>query len=534
MTQQAKTYAELSDLISKKMLVPGTQYVLSDYKTKYQQPDTLVIKEMANERLVLTATSVSTFARICSSLDYPQDVVHYDFNSNTCEDGTTSRNGFILRRRDETAGANIDAPLDWRTILWARYKPDPSNYLKGTTTTPYSVWTNGAPQTGVIYKAGSALLIAFNTNVPASATDPNVFSTIYSDISVGMLRATNMKVASDGAQDIFLIKGDIHERPTFGTGCRNITFGEALYLKNGSTVYLPNNVFGDTCLDITIGSTIYENTFGNMNRSLHFDSDCYRNTFQNNCYHMSFGATCARNIFGDTCRDMVFGSNSCDNRFAGNCWMIQVGTGFINNYIGGSSAYITFGANCWGNILLFSISSCTFGSSCYNNLFKGADTGITFDSGCSANTFGIGCYQIKLGTVCNVNVFGNYCYNIDINANGNNNIFGNSCSVMTCGAEFRMNTFGDSCTRHTYGSCCIQNTYGTGCNDNTIGSYNRGNIFGNNKSNLQIKYMRDKNISGITALEGRNYTTTIESRNDNVIVYWSLNNSNVPVYATIA
>jgi hypothetical protein len=110
--QESHTYAELATMVSNNKLTAGKQYLLTDYKTKYRQPTTNVIKEVSTtERLVLTANSINSFQLICSSLDFPQDIIYYDFTNNKCEDGTTPRNGIIIRRIDTQMQINCTG--DW-------------------------------------------------------------------------------------------------------------------------------------------------------------------------------------------------------------------------------------------------------------------------------------------------------------------------------------------------------------------------------------------------------------------------------------
>ena len=68
------TYAQLKTIKDNNQLVIGRSYVLTGYKTKYQQPTTNVIKETSindnGESLVLTAIGVNEFSPVCNSLDF--------------------------------------------------------------------------------------------------------------------------------------------------------------------------------------------------------------------------------------------------------------------------------------------------------------------------------------------------------------------------------------------------------------------------------------------------------------------------------
>lgn len=378
--QQSKTYAELQVMVLNNELIAGTQYLLSDYKTKYQQPNTLIIKEMAVERLVLTAISTNKFAIECSSLDYPQDIIYYDFNNNKCEDNTTSRNGFIIRRID--IDKKINCTGDWRTLLWARYLPNQTQYLIGSTLTDYSVWTSGNAQLGVIYKYGNSLFMAKNTNVPTSPYDIDVFYSICNNITIGILR-NDLKVGKYAGNDIKIAKSSSYlEYLSFSNSCTNISFLE--------NIILANNVLRGRCDNNT------------------FKTNCYGNTLEDLCKYNTFECNC------------------------------------INNYLGNSCSY---------------------------NKFENGFSENTLSSNCSYNTFGIGFLNNYLGNGCSYNKFENYCSN---------------------------------------------------------------NLLGNNKRYFSTKYLQSKDVSEITDLENRSYTTTIECRNDGNCVYWSLDATNTPIYTVIA
>ena len=107
-TAEEYTYAELKALVDAQGLVVGQQYLLTDYETVYYQPYSKVVKHSGvTEMLVLTASATNAFLQECSSVEYPQDVVYYDFTADTTEDeSATARKGFILRRHDRRQNIN--------------------------------------------------------------------------------------------------------------------------------------------------------------------------------------------------------------------------------------------------------------------------------------------------------------------------------------------------------------------------------------------------------------------------------------------
>jgi hypothetical protein len=450
--QKQKTYDELKLIITNDKLVPGTQYVLTDYATKYQQPDTLAIKTMNIEKLVLTAISTNTFDIRCSSLTYPKDIIYYDFDMNVCEDNTTSRNGFIIRRKDKEL--NLDAPYDWRSITWARYTPDASQYLIGTTATNYSTWTSGAITLGIVYKYGNTLYMGDTSGTPTSTTDKNFFGIICDDITVGTLRA-NLKVSNNGTSDITLQKSStLKEYLTFGSNCHDIVI-------DGKGGYLPNSIFGNNCYNITIEKGCLNNYIGN---------GCYNLAFGISCKNMTLASNCYNNTFGYNIDGFTMGNSSYSNIFAKDCKNLTFGANTYSNTFMGAVKNVSCGCVFSSNVFKNSIASSTFQTCTFANVFMGDCEQIVFKNGCCDNVFMAESYAITLGNNCEYNTFLNFT---------------------------------------------------------------ASNIFGDNKINITIKYMQNKNISNIANLTNKDYTNTIETNSSGAVVYWYLNSSNVPTYTTI-
>jgi len=340
--QQRKTYAELKELIENNKLIPGTQYVLIDYKTKYQQPTTNVIKEMDVEELVLAANSDNTFKPIVSSLKYPQDIVYYDFDNNICEDNTTYRNGFILRRYDPISGN--DAPQDWRTMLWARYKPNKDKYLNGTLgTLNYNSWTSGSAQMNVIYKADNKLWMAKNTNVPKAATDTDVFFIVYEDINIPVLINEKTKFG----EGIELVRSsNVKEVLTFGKDCVN----NYIHTCNGNKLH--NIVFIENC------------------SSNYLSNYCYNNSFGTNSNHNSLNSLNYNNIFVSICSNNVLDKHSYDNVLSRYCLDNHFGLYSARNILLSNITYNNFGSQFYENLLIYIVSDCTMCSYCIKNIFS--------------------------------------------------------------------------------------------------------------------------------------------------------------------
>lgn len=76
------TYNGLAALVVASGLIPGQQYLLTDYKTSYTQPITNTLKlAAAVEPLILTAATTTTFIPQVTSTLFPFDEIIYDFTS---------------------------------------------------------------------------------------------------------------------------------------------------------------------------------------------------------------------------------------------------------------------------------------------------------------------------------------------------------------------------------------------------------------------------------------------------------------------
>lgn len=465
--QEKHTYAELAALIAENKLIPGMQYVLMDYQTKYIQPTTEVLKIMSIERLVLTAIDESHFAPECSSLSYPQDIVTYDFNMNKCEDNTTPRNGFITwRKSTNTSGnyAQISAPQDWRTMLWVRYKPDPDYYMVGSTKTQYEAWTKGKTVVqGKLYKYSNTIYIALKS-ATVSDIDDDAMSRICSINDTFLLN--DIRIAYYNKQEIKLIKGSsFSEINSFNSDCKNIRFSDYHYNN------VPhNNVFRGSCTDTALGASCTGNTFISM---------CTRNVLGNNCRNNLFLNQCRENELHDGCYDNYFLYVACYNILYRNC------NSNVFHYYASNNI---LSKGCWRNNFMMNARHNDLGMSCYNNVIHTLS---------EYNRIGHMCHNNILGDSVSYNIIGNYCMD---------------------------NIFNDDCYRNTIHSRVSDNIFGVGNSDNVIFPFCAGNTFGNYFSDKFVKRLANKNISNISALSNST-PYTIEKGASGKYYYWCLNSS---------
>lgn len=352
------TYAELKALRDSGGLIPGRQYILTGYKTKYQQPISNVIKETsvgdAGERLVLTAATSDSFYTECASLDFPQDIVYFDMDDVVCEDNATPREGFILRRIDTTK--NISYPHDWRTMLWIRYKPRKDVYTMGGVETPYAVWETGKtvdPADGRIYKDSRGYIqIVKKSGIPENDTDSNFFHSLSNTLMV-----TNMRVASkinivDGTHaSCFLL-------PDMEAAEEHTTFQNDQHIKDNiqdidfSGYYrkiLLGNVFKGMQRQICATEGVTNCTFLAANNGLHFLGRTQESIFFGNNQYLTLNGpfnrvlfigitssllacNCSSSVIGNSFYNLLSGTISSSSLF--NISQSEMGGSIATSFIG--------------------------------------------------------------------------------------------------------------------------------------------------------------------------------------------------------
>ena len=375
--QVERTYAQLKAEKDSGALVEGTQYLLTDYATKYRMPYVNVIKETALdypantklERLVLTAVSPNAFSPIAASLDYPNDIIYYNFDDNVCEDGVTPRKGFI-RRRTDTAH-NIDMPDDWRTMVWAR--------LKATA----AVWTSGEVTRGHYSQSGTNIYVVTRTGTPINATDSNYFQQV---TTVNDYFWTGSRTL----EGLTYNTTNYAERYTFNA---NINTSNILPAK--SETIFPEQI-------IIEGSGIKENINGLSNNIWYFDTEA------NKPYGIHAATAFYNNTFGHGCRVGTFGANCYNNIFVSNTINVKFMSACFNNIVGNNCNNISLGNQSYNNILGASCGNNILGPLCNSNIFGSSGSYNTLHSGCLKNTFYSSCRENVFSPYCSDNIFGVY------------------------------------------------------------------------------------------------------------------------------
>ena len=405
-----QTYAQLAVLESGSLLVKGQLYRVTNHITKHLIPNTSVIRSAsAIEPLIFMAIDVNKFALQAYSQLYPKDIIHYNFDDNSCEDGTwsvplqrytggTARTGKITYRKDTVY--NLETHYDWRNVKFRRWAVDAvawasgSDYyngdvakgsdghiykclidisggttnpvldtinwmllLKRSTDLPFQSWTNDTSSFSVFGGITPDNLIIRDTTPGTDFIDLYTFC-ISDELtnSSGIINGTG--AGSVGYGFNFLSLGAINQGyfeyaalPVKG-GYNNIVF----YLKPDTNIekICNNNYFGDNCYNATISAYyMYNNTIGTgFNNNIIFKT----------CNSNNVGITFCNNITNNGFSGNVIATDCNGNVFSGPFTQNSIGQGFLGNligneFIGNNIAYLVYYNTFRGQFLYNKVNS---------------------------------------------------------------------------------------------------------------------------------------------------------------------------------
>lgn len=462
------TRSALLSLIATSSLQIGQKYLITDYKTIYTQPISLVTITGASEPLIVTATTINQLAPEAKSTIYTNDIVFYNINNNTLiVPGCTF--GYIYRRIDVTN--NNDIPFDFRAIMFRRYGLNVVNTWSSSTT-----YTKNA-----VVVSGSTIYISrFNNNLNNILTLPKYWR---------VLEWTNGQTVSPTKTN-WVIGDNVISPSTdnyISIPIDNTVFTDYLLFSQGITSNTFNNIikesFGQDIISannsVFLGSNIQNNSIGNLftNNTISdfFENNHIGDSFRYNSIASNFtfnrvddlfensliGTYFKNNSIATSVNSLVINSLAEANTFESYVEHLYAEDSFINNKIGLAAHRNTFGINSYLNEL---------GSYCEDNIF-GANTQLDIIGNNAIFLIsGDGFQSNKIGNYSANNIFGN---------NSTNNVISHYFSTNTMGVSFDGNYIGLSFQNSTFGDTCQNNTFVDFCNSLTIGT----GFFGN-----QVEY----------------------------------------------
>jgi len=516
------TYSELISEITGETLTPGGYYIITDFRTCYDQPDfdynkdPLFIdnyKEAEIEPIIVFATSANTLSTTAYQPKYPKDRIQYDWNFTQTEVTSGPAYGRITERIDEF---NNRTDYDHRTILFKRYlyiEARPSDEYNGTVNTnsilPTEMTVTGFSTNFTSLSVGQ--YVSFdNTNYKAYEITNIVSDTemTVTGLTTDNLFSVKMYPAYPQGYTIFyqnnISTTDFNEFYTFDYNnlVVNNYIGNYsnLYQDIGASFILANNVF--------IGSNYRNNTFGD---------GCYNNSFDDDCENNIIGNYFYNNSTDDDFDGNVIGNYFNNNRITSNFQRNRIGESFNNNYIVQNSFYRNNIGNDFdqNEISEGDFQNNEIGNQFNNNIIRNGsfyknDIGNGFNNNnvywdFYGNVVGNGFNDNELYCPFYDNVIGDYYennnlgdidnpsnndfyenrigyrfYNNNITADTYNNIIGNDFENNTILGDFIFNRIFDSFKGNliTDGGNFEFNTVGWGFSANQLSGYCGGNVFG--------------------------------------------------------
>jgi hypothetical protein len=500
-------YQQLRNLSQNQLLVPGQHYLITDFRTCYDQPDydqyrnPIAVSNSswvptAIDPIVVLAVSETNLAPDAYQPSYPNDSIKYDVTYSTTESGNTAF-GRITERIDEF-GNRTD--YDHHTITFKRYRLRTYNRLNplagtvdlkndGTVLGVDTQFTSLTPGQVIAIRDSSEtfyIILTITDDTTMTVTGDIITPTgagfqffDTNSYSYDSYYPNNV----DGQLDFILYNTFEASAEYGGDGCINTYIGDhaTYYVKEGiGDFLLANNVLKDGRYE--------NNTIGDSS---------YNNTFNDDCTANRIGYAFRNNITDDDFDDNVIGTFFQNNIITANFIDNNIGNNFENN-----------------NILNSDFNRNTIRNSFNNNWLDG-DWGFDF-------------YENQIGDFFNNNViyydfYNNFILNdynnnqtdffygniIGNNFKGNltegyffNNHIGNDFVSNITDTEFRDNVIGNNFLDNNTGINFGYNVIGSNFQNTTVGndfgyggSEPRGNKIGNDfQSNIIGEYFYDNII----------------------------------------
>ena len=458
------THSELYSLLTGATLTPGKHYLITDFKTCYDQPDydhngntieTGNYKQGNVAPILVLATDVDKISEHAYQPEYSGDTIQYDPYFTSTEVTAGAAFGRITYRIDDKGNA---FDYDFREVLFKRYDAYSAEEIYDGKVSIDSVgvvigvgtnFTNrnvgeviGIVNSNTAYGVNFYEIVSIDTETSMTVTGRTIYSvndTFYTDREID----TRMSYK----QSNIISNTGFTEYKTFASynECFNNTCGNrvANTIDNGDTFLLSNNVFR---------SSLYrDNSFGSDFRNNTFNDDCTNNTISGNFYG---------NVIDNDFDNNTISSDFYDNIIICDFQNNIIQNDFYNNNLGDNDS------NDFDNNLIM--------GSFYGNFYTGDDT---FANNILKSSF----YNNIIQYSFDDNVVGNF----------NSNLIKNDFNNNTVGDNFYTNIIYNSFYRNTIGFNFHNNTLGTINNSSTFEDNHIGNEF---KANLIVGQFDDNKI----------------------------------------
>jgi len=454
-------YSDLAALKSTNLLVIGQKYRITDHQTKHLIPNTTAIWLGTVEPLILTATSLNTFDTVVQSELFPNDIIHYNFDDNSCEDGIwspvlqryeggTTRTGKIAYRQDTVR--ELATHYDWRNVKFRRWKVDAIAWVSGTS---YLVCD--------VVKSSNGNIYVCKINI-SGTTDPSLDTVnwqLWLDIVTNPFQSwtsDNTLFNIGGITTTNLIINNITPITDYND---YYTFTITNELTNSSGIITDNtfNTAGIGYKQYSLGNIDYDSIFYSIAIIVNYNNIVFNLTPDADVEYISHS-----NYFDDSCFNSTI-----------------VGNYFYNNTIRSNSQGNIIGRNFQGNIIGTYFTNNTIGNNFKKNIIKNEFQNNIVSNNFNSNTIGIDFYGNKIGREFY------------------SNAIENGFQANTIGTDFNTNTIGDRFYWNTIEDGFYNNAISNNINtlDFTLATHVYGaydcEIFKRQDGTVLLKYMDNTN-----------------------------------------
>jgi hypothetical protein len=516
------TYSGLVDTITTSGLSTGSFYVITDFRTCYDQPDfdyegqpitTGSTKQAAIEPIMVFGTSVSTISTNAFQPLYPNDRIQYDWTFSETEVTNSPAFGRITERIDEF---NNRTDYDHRTILFKRYRlftHREDQLLNGTIELLDDGTVEGNNTSFTSLTVGDVVYIPDAT--------PNYYEIVTIDDNVTMT-VSGDTIGTTGAGSAFYLAVDenndnggyfSYKRTNVKTNdfIEYTTFGDAIdanYAKNNYignfansytnvgdyTFLLANNVFLTGEYESNkFGDYCYNNTFGVDNSNNIWGNWCYENVSTNDIDDCIFGHTFNNNLINTNLTNNHIGNNFNNNKL-----LAENYSDFRDNIIGNDFAYNTIYSDFYDNQILNDFNDNIIGD--FGNVDRNESGSFEF-------------YRNRLGNNFNGNNIKNNFQNNTTGSNFQNNTVNGEVGGNTILNGFNNNQIGNGFNRNQIGNGFNNNTVNDDFYDNTTGYYFYSNEISNQFYRNDIGTNFENNEPTNINLFGWSSLSTVSTRN---------------------
>ena len=458
------THSELYSLLTGATLTPGKHYLITDFKTCYDQPDydhngntieTGNYKQGNVAPILVLATDVDKISEHAYQPEYSGDTIQYDPYFTSTEVTAGAAFGRITYRIDDKGNA---FDYDFREVLFKRYNAYSAEEIYVGKVSINSV--------GVVTGVGTNFT-GRTTGEVIGIVNPNTEYGVNFYEIVSIDSETSMTVTG---RTIYSVND------TFYTD--NVT--------NNGMSYKQSNIFSNTGFAQYKTFVSYDNCFNNTCGNRVANTIDEEDTF-----------LLSNNVFRDgPYRDNSFGSNFRNNTFNDDCANNTISGNFYGNIIDNDFDYNTISSDFYDNIIICDFANNIIQNEFYNNNL-GDNDGNDFDNNLIMGSF-YGNFYTGDDSFAN-NILKSSFYGNIIQTSFDDNVVGNFYGNFIEN-DFNNNTVGDNFYTNNIYNSFNNNTIGFDFHNNTLGSINYSNTFEDNhignrfKANLIVSQFDDNKI----------------------------------------